>query len=369
MTTVARHRLAISSAATDYRPAKAFLVLTLLLAPWVASAQVATGHVIDAATRAPIVGALVELQDIAGRSLQRVLTTPSGAFKLIAPAPGLYRYRVAAIGRIPPAVVSIDMPPGTTLLGVVALPPVAVVLPEILIIAHEKFCGDDVRRDGTFGRLIQNVQAALDMIDATIQGSQIRFETKVVSLGMIGMQQDSTITETPVVKRVMWPVASIDPESLRVVGFAEDLPGNGSVDRVFHGPDPRVLFADWFLQGHCFAIDPKHTDSQSTRIRFFPREKGKLVDISGSFDLDAHTMLLTRLTFQHENLPYWLPAGSAGGEINFLRLASGLWITTDWMMWAPIEMQPVPNQKRQIAGRGEIHGKVTQLLFTGDTTH
>ena len=74
------------------------LVLLALGLPSRGHAQAIRGRVVDAVQGRPIAGALVELQDSAGRLLRRTIASPSGAYQLVVPRPAAYRVRVAALG-------------------------------------------------------------------------------------------------------------------------------------------------------------------------------------------------------------------------------------------------------------------------------
>ena len=122
------------------------------------------------------------------------------------------------------------------------------------------------------------------------------------------------------------------------MGFSRDLePGNESTRR-YYGPDPRVLFSDWFLESHCFALDKpdRKRGTDTLHLRFAPARKSPLVDVGGELVLDAHDLSLLQFSFALTNLPKWMAEDAAGGDMQFTRLSSGLWMTKNWAMWAPI---------------------------------
>ena len=108
---------------------------------------------------------------------------------------------------------------------------------------------------------------------------------------------------------------------------------------MYHGPDLRVLFADWFLDAHCFSFDLNDKDEAAgiIRVKYEPKGKSKLVDVSGELVLDATNMALREFTFVHRNLPSHIKEGKAGGMIAFARLESGAWLPVRWEIFAPIE--------------------------------
>ncbi len=101
-----------------------------------------------------------------------------------------------------------------------------------------------------------------------------------------------------------WPVESIDPDTLRLLGFERVVRRDGQPVVEFYGPDPRVLFSDWFLDDHCFQLArSKKINHDTLRIAFTPVRKSARVDLSGELMLDAHNLALLGLTYTHENLP------------------------------------------------------------------
>jgi hypothetical protein len=73
-------------------------VAAALFAAAPAGAQGVEGRVVDAATSAPVAGALVALVDSLSAEVARVLTDSTGAFALEAPARGWFRLRSTRIG-------------------------------------------------------------------------------------------------------------------------------------------------------------------------------------------------------------------------------------------------------------------------------
>ena len=101
-------------------------------------------------------------------------------------------------------------------------------------------------------------------------------------------------------------------------------------------PDMQVMFSDWFLDTHCFTIDKKLSVGDTVVIRFDPARKSKHVDVSGDMVLDRTTLTLRRFSYALRNIPDGVPDRAAGGDMQFAELSAGLWVPTDWAIWAPI---------------------------------
>lgn len=339
------------------------LLGTLALLPRIALAQAVQGRVTDLTTQRPIVGALVELR-AAATVIASTLTTPSGTFLISAPKPGSYDLRVAAIGYAPPPSLRLNLEARGVMLPEFALRRVTISLPELVVIGGQRGCRRTGLSDDTFGRLLESARTSLQVIEATIRSGEVGFEVEIVTTNtMFGNVRNYHTADTTYESFARWPVQSLEPDSLRRIGFSRHYwtakTGEG---RIYYGPDPRVLFADWFLAGHCFTLDRVSAQSDSLRIRFVPRGNNKLVDISGTFVLDRTTLALLNLTFTHQRLPAGLSEGSAGGELEFERLGSGLWITRDWAIWGPIERLRDDGGPPGMVGIVEVRGWVRRVV-------
>jgi hypothetical protein len=336
--------------------------------PFALTGQSIRGRVVDPA-RLPLVGALVELRGVAGNSLQTVLTSPSGAFQLAAPGPGRYFYRVAAIGYQPRSLAAVNVPDTDVALGDIVLERMVLRLPDLVAAGRGRFCGKSGMSDDVFGRLLESAHTALQIIQATIESGQVRFQVAVVNTRTVfGAVNNFEVADTVIQPLTKWPVESIDPDTLRIVGFSRDIePGNEGT-RWYYGPDPRVLFSEWFLESHCFTLDKpdRKRVTDTLHLRFSPARKSALVDIGGELVLDAHDLSLLQFSFEMKNLPKWMAEDAAGGDMQFARLNSGLWITKTWGLWAPRPGISELDRRIRTAGEVETHGWVTRV-FGGES--
>ncbi len=344
----------------------------LLLALWPVAlvGQSVRGRVLDGSRR-PLIGALVELRDPAGQSLKIVLTTASGAFQFDAPAAGRYLYRVAAIGFQPQPLGPIDVPAVGLVLPDIVLRGMTMRLPDIVALGRGRFCGKSGLADQMFEQLLESAHTALQVMEAAVNDKAIGFQVGIINTKTIyGPYNNFAVADTIVQKLSAWPVLSIDPDTLRAVGFGRMREAGNEGTREYYGPDARVLFADWFLESHCFTLDKprdKKVAPDSLHLRFAPARKGKLVDVAGELVLDAHNLALLQFSFVLRNLPNWMPDEAAGGYMEFSSLNSGMWMTKSWAIWAPLGGVNA-ERRMSVAGQAETYGFVTKVYTGRDST-
>lgn len=346
-----------------------FGLLFVIAFPAVVAGQSIRGRVLDPARR-PLQGALVELRAPGGRSINIVLTPPSGAFQLDAPAPGRYLYRVAAIGYQPVPPTPVDIPADGLTLPDIALRTMAMRLPELVALGRGRFCGKSGLADEVFERVLESAHTALQIMEATVTSKAIGFQVGIISTKTVyGAFNNFAVADTVLEEMSAWPVFSIDPDTLRIVGFGRTREAGNEATREYYGPDARVLFSEWFLDSHCFTLDkPKKNQApDSLHLLFAPARKSKLIDVGGELVLDAHNLALLQFSFTLRNLPNWMPDEGAGGYMEFSPLKSGLWMTKRWAIWAPLA--GLGQERRlSVAGQAETYGFVTRVYAGRDTT-
>jgi hypothetical protein len=332
------------------------------------SGQAIRGRVVDAVGH-PIYDALVELRSPAGLVVRTSLSTPSGVFSAMAPSPGPYMYRVLAIGFQPLPLRRINLPATGLDLGDIRMQPTAMRLADLVAVAHGRFCGAKQSEGALFARVLDAAHAALDIMEATVGSGAVNFTVaRIHTRTTYGSYNNYVVADTTVQPLSRWPIESINPDTLRVVGFGRTLEPGNEATREYYGPDERVLFAGWFLDTHCFSVTKpkKHASADTLHLRFVPAHKSKQIDVEGELSLDAHNLALLAFSFTFTNLPNWMPAGFAGGDMQFSRLASGLWIAHNWEIWAPITGVSY-DRHLSVAGEVETYGWVVKT-FAGDST-
>ena len=330
------------------------LLMVALVAPGLLPAQMVRGRVLEGGDDTPVPRAIVELRHGNGVVATRGLTGPTGAFAINAPAAGRYTIRVAAIGYSPHLAPPFDVPATGVTYGDIRLTRVAVTLTELQVLSTSR-CGTGGAGSPVLARLLDAARTSLEVMGGSIAAGGDGFRVELVRRKALATRRDSVITaDTTTAALMRWPIESVRPDSIQWLGFM--VPGehvNGDGGNLWFGPDVRVLFAEWFLESHCFRVVPRRADSSAITIVFDPVAERGRVDIGGTMVLDPHTLALRRLTFEHRNLPRPFRVGMAGGELRFAELPSGTWLPVSWRLFAPIVSETTGGTLgiEQLAGR------------------
>lgn len=311
-----------------------FLLLALT-APALLPAQLVRGRVLESGGN-PIPRAIVELRRPTGEVVNRTVSGATGSFALNAPSAGRYSLRVAAIGYSPNPAPPFEVPAEGITYGDVRLARVAVTLADLEVLETAR-CGSLHAGSEAMSRLLDGARTSLEVMNSSISSAGNGFRVQMVHRRAMATSRDSTTSADTTASAVLrWPIEAIDPDSIRKVGFRVRAMFDVGEGHYWFGPDVRVLFANWFLESHCFRVAPRAADTAAIVVEFSPTERSSKVDIAGTLELDPATLALRRLTFEHRNLPRPLRNGVAGGEVQFVELPGGLWLPMTWRLYAPI---------------------------------
>lgn len=328
----------------------------LLLVPALLQAQAVAGTVV---TRAGVAlgGVLVSVQDSAGTERGRTISTPSGGFALRAP-PGPFRVGVARIGYQRWYSAELRISGSDTLRVRLDVDEVPHVLPELIATGPSACRAEPGARAAV---LWDEARTALGAADATLEQQPIWFTVHEARRRLD--QYERMVSDSVLVLRLAarWPVEALPPDSLLAAGFVQ--PRSGPDDLTWFGPDLAVLFAAGFLERYCLRAVAGPAGSGLAGVAFAPDHQQKVPGIRGTLWFDERTRELRSLDFFHTQLRHWVPAGSAGGRLEFAALDDGRWVVQRWRLRAPI-----PRQR----GRGVVlHGYLERdasvvLALTGD---
>lgn len=344
-------------------PSRVWLPLVLALLSRPLAAQEWTGRIEASTDSAPVAGALVILIDSMGREARRTLSSPSGGFSLALPGPGRYQVRVLRIGYAGWISQPNLFTPGQRKETRLIIEDRIIQLAAIEVTATRSRCGVRPGGGDIIASLLSEAEKALAITDQTIRQGHLRFRTETyvsrpTADGAIGERSTSTSSG-----QAFWPVASADPDTLAKYGFVHEPPRRPSdpsqtAGPVYFGPDAKVLFADWFLDGHCFSVVPA-PDSVATIVVNFAPARGARRDIRGRLTLDRQTLELRSLEFWYTGLGRWVTGDSAGGSLSFHKLNSGAWIIDRWVLRAPIPL--VGRRDTVLFGFAESGGRVREI--------
>lgn len=307
-----------------------------------ASAQAMRGSVLDARER-PVVGALVDVTTPAGEVMGRATTNRRGAFFVRLALPGTYRVRVRAIGYAQVRVGDQAVTDETLELPVVRMTEAIATLPELVATAPAGRCRSARETGQVLAPLLEAAASALEVMEQVVRLGEARHVVELIERRAFATRRDSIIeADTIRVAELAWPVVSADPERLRAEGFGNAPDGPRAGRWTFFGPDATVLFAPWFLSEHCFDLVEAAPGTGEIVVRFEPNARDDKVRLGGRLVLDATTLALRELHFEHRNLPSYLPQGSAGGVVHFVPDTAGGWRPDHWAMRAPLLATPAP---------------------------
>lgn len=205
-------------------------------------------------------------------------------------------------------------------------------LPEITALA-ERGCTSLEHAGERVLVLWEEVRKAISLTDLSYQRDPMQYRVDRRTSRVDNDEHILNDSIRTVTMRARWPVEALPAGALIHDGFVQRDKVGGFV---YYGPDLSVLYAPAFLASHC--LSPLEGDSGSNLIgvSYRPASEDGPSDVEGAVWLDATTLRLRSLEFRYTGLDSWVPEGSAGGELSFLRLDDGRWVIDRWRMRAPI---------------------------------
>ena len=309
------------------------VVVAIWLAPVGAVGQSVAVKVTANPSGGVLGGALVSLQDPAGKRIVQALADERGRASLRAPTAGRYRLRVDAIGYQGIAGDPFDLAAGVTVERVVSLEGAPLNLNELIVASSRPVqCDLEEARGTVAARLWDEARKALtgtQLTRARPMELEVRtFERRLDSRGRIVSETGET-HRAPTSR----PFAAIDPDSLRRFGYVQERADG----RWFHGPDAELLLSEQFLDDHCFRPAKLGADSAArVGLEFQPTASRRVPDIAGVLWLDARTLELRDLQYSYTGVEWPRGAVDPGGRIEFVRLSNGGWIVGKWAIRMPV---------------------------------
>lgn len=293
----------------------------------------------------PLGGVLVSVQDSGGAERARTISTGSGGFALPAPS-GQFRLGVSRIGYRRWYSEEFQVKGSDTLRVRLDVDQVPHVLPELVASAPTACRAAPGERAAV---LWEEARTALGAADATLESEPLSFTVHEARRRLD--EHERLVSDSLVTVRLAarWPVEALPPDSLFDAGFVQSRSEDD--DLVWYGPDLAVLFDPRFLELHCLRAVPGARGTGLTGVAFSPAGDRKTPDIKGTLWLDATTRQLRALDFFHTGLKRWVPAGSAGGRLEFTALDDGRWLVERWRLRAPLP-------RKRSRGGVALHGYV-----------
>lgn len=356
-TTTSRMPLAL------YVTALAVSVMSVLLTRPLAAQEVR--GVLTTAGNDALPGILVEATAVStGFVIGRTLSGTAGRFRLDLPPDTAVALRALRIGHRPTVLDTIRVAAGEIREGRWMLTGTAIALERVQVVGRD-VCGA-TRTDGDV------VVTLLEEVWKAVRSTQVRSTTDPLTAEWVLHAQQTSLEGRPLTERTEEPFAaptdrpfvSLPPDSLAAVGYLQVTEDGYQL----FAPDADVLLSSHFLNDHCFRTEPSRADDRDwIGLGFRPSDRRRdVVGIEGTLWLDRSTSELRRLEYRYVNLPHQLATRAAGGEVEFLRLATGAWLVNRWSIRMPRAAETYTHRPGLSALRTPIRTlRVTSLQVAG----
>lgn len=336
----------------------ALLLLTAL--PTALPAQQIDGRLLEAGSRRPVSGALVELRPVGGDTvLAETMSAEDGAFHLEAATPGRYRIHVERIGYGDWRSGPFSLRTGQTMARTfrVSVRPVDL---GTLQVETETECRVRPEEGRQAARLWEEIRTALRLTEVGQRRSLFRFRvrawTRELGPEAETVREERTWTRTATTLR---PFMAMSSELLAEQGFVSGEIGR----RQFYAPSARTLVSDAFLDTHCFEVVPGSEAGRPGQIglRFRPAPDRSVPDVEGTLWVDRESAELRALEYRYVNVEPPAVQERAGGLLSFRRLPTGAWVVDRWH----IRMPKLGRQEVRVFDETETRLRLTGLTETG----
>ena len=331
-------------------------------------AQAVSGAVTDAATGAPVRGAVVSMLDATGRRVALAQVADDGRFRMSAPSAGTYRLRAMRIGYRPTdrGPFELGAAPREENIALRALGQ----LLDTVRVAGRATC---MRDDGTSAFAVwQQAQAAVASVAASQRRSiQTKIIRQLVVYDVGGRVQRREATVISDIARAPWQSPPMD--SLVAQGFVLEH-GDGSI--TYRAPDLDALLSDDFARTFCLRL-AESPDPTQIGISFAPSSEVSTSSIAGTLWLERRSSALRRLEFRFTGVSPAQRSAGAGGSMEFARLLNGEWMIWRWSMTMPqVQQRQAADaamqaaQTRRVTDVIAVHvtsGEVALARQSGDT--
>lgn len=297
-------------------------------------AQELRGIVARDSTGSPAAGVLVEAVGVSDRArLATTLTDARGYFILPLPAGAPASVRALRVGFRPTEFGNFTLAAGETRTERFVLTGDAVVLERVMVVTQSA-CGAPSASGRLVATLLDEARKAIRSTQTSSMRGRLNAEWSVAT-------QLTTLEGNPITAATVRqsqsstdrPFVSLPPDSLARVGYLETHENTYT----YFAPGPEVLLSEDFVEAHCFQAVPRTSDDREwVGLAFRPAVSRRgIVGIQGTLWLDRPTAELRRLDYSYVNLPRDLAGTPAGGNVEFLRLPSGVWLANRWSIRMP----------------------------------
>jgi hypothetical protein len=330
------------------------LLLCLGLAGGLHAQATVVGKLVEAASGAPIPGALVRLLDASDTERAWSLSDSDGGFHLEGGIAEEYRIEVERIGFETWRSEVLSLPASGMLRRVFQVPIRPVVLSGIRVRGEAR--GEcRARGSGTnaLARVWIEVRKALELTARTADEPGDRFQLRRYDRDLDrGLRVDkATGSEGTKVGRATY--RSVPVDTLIEVGFVA---GTAGGEREFHAPDAPLLLSEAFGRTHCFRlVTGGDSATGDVGLAFRPTRDRTLPEIEGALWVDTATARLRSLTYHYVQMGEAYPDSLAHGRVEYRALPGGEWVVDRWWIRVPtiVERRQLRAQRRTPVGAYE----------------
>jgi hypothetical protein len=315
--------------------ANRFLVLiatgALLVCARPLAAQRVRGQVVLPDSATPASGVIVVATGDAGATVLRALTTGRGTFDLALPHAGRFEVRVLRIGFAPTIVPAVEVATADVSQLRIVLGSERIALARVTVRGRSE-CGAKADAGALVAKVWEEARKALLasqlVADRPLVAEWIQFDRTLEPGGARVRKQSVRSTRSPTTHAFRSRAA----DSLASEGYIVEDGG----DWTFYAPDADVLLSESFANLHCFHLEPPPAGKPTLiGLGFTPTSGRETRDIEGTIWLERESAELRSLDFRYTNVPSAAERASAGGRVEFLRLASGEWLVSRWNILMP----------------------------------
>ena len=327
-----------------------------LIAPAAVNAQRVRGVVVEADATTPAAHVALLLVDSAGVLSARGQTGGSGAFELVAPAPGSYRLRALRVGFAPTVSELLVLGPDEVRTVRITLAGQRVTLPSVQV-TDRAACGST---RGTGGALLD----AWDQARAALQGASLARGDGITATTRVAWMRAQSLTSDSAAQTWFDQPRESSGEAFRSRSAAElvrhGFMTSASDSVEFYAPDAQVLLDPEFAAWYCFGLvapPADHPDWLGLSLRAQGAVEGR-VTIEGTLWL-TRAGALQHFEYRYAGMDKVYDDAEPGGRVDFMQLPTGQWIVSRWMLRMGEALTEV---RRQSVGRNESRWERTRLV-------
>ena len=332
------------------------VLASVMMVPVATHAQRVRGNVVESDATTPAAHVALLLVDSAGTMVARGQTGGSGAFEMVAPAPGRYAIRALRVGFAPTASEVFTLGAETVHTVRIVLGGQRVTLPSVQV-TDRAACGST---RGTGGALLD----AWDQARAALQGASVARGEGIASTTRVAWMRSRSLEGDGDAQVVFDQPRESSGEAFRSRS-ALDLVRHGFMTEAgdsveFHAPDAQVLLDPEFAAWYCFGLvapPAEHPDWLGLSLRAQGAVEGR-VTIDGTLWL-TRSGALQYFEYRYAGMDKVYDEAEPGGRVDFLQLRGGQWIVSRWMLRMGEALTEV---RRQNVGRNESRWQRTRLL-------